>query len=170
MVSDVIELACVKRGWTMASRGMDVPARVVHPSLLYQLDHTRPDLVLIGKSTKEELEVVLVEVTVAFETDKNLIAANTRKQKVYQPLMKAIKMTHHSRRVGVEVAVVVVGTRGVVPSFWFENLAPLKFTVRELRTLAKQASTAALKGSQWIWGLWAAQAHGGEIAEQSGYH
>jgi len=169
MVCDVVEADCVKKGWTVASRGVDVPPRLVHPSLLKVFDHTRPDLVLIGRSTKKELEVVLVEVTVPFDTDKNLQAANTRKQQVYLPLMEAIQKSNAAKSVQVSIAVVIVGTRGVIPTFWGKNIQPLKLTSNQQRSLARRSSVAALKGSQWIWGLWAAQAHGGGIDEQPGY-
>ena len=78
------------------------------------------------------------------------------------PLVEAIEASQRSSSVEVSIVVIVVGARGVVPTFWFQNLKPLEFSNRVSQTLARQSSAAAIKGSKWIWGLWAAQAHGGE--------
>jgi len=162
LVSDLVETACTKKGWKVISRGVDVPASIVHPTLIRQIQHTRPDLVVVDTNSEGVLKVVIIEVTVAFESDRNITEAQERKSKVYLPLAKAIKQSQSDREVEVEIVVVIVGARGVIPTFWFENMQPLQLSRRASNMLAKQSSVAAIQGSQWIWGLWAAQAHGGE--------
>ena len=162
LVSDLVETACTKKGWKVISRGVDVPASIVHPTLIRQIQHTRPDLVVVDTNSEGVLKVVIIEVTVAFESDRNITEAQERKGKVYLPLAKAIKQSQSDREVEVEIVVVIVGARGVIPTFWFENMQPLQLSRRASNMLAKQSSVAAIQGSQWIWGLWAAQAHGGE--------
>ena len=147
------------------SRGVDVPAALVRPTMLRRLQHTRPDLVVVDCQTQGLLRVVIVEVTVAYDSDRNFEAANERKLRVYQPLVQAIYDSKPDQNVEISVVVVLVGARGVVPTFWFNNLKPLNLSRKTAEVLAKQSSAAAIKGSNWIWGLWAAQAHG---SEQSG--
>ena len=162
LISDLVETACITKGWKVVSRGVDVPASLVHPQLLRQLEHTRPDLVVVDTNTQDFLSVVIVEITVAYESDRNIGDARERKDQVYVPLAAALKSSHPNKDVEVSIVVVIVGARGVIPTFWFDNLRPLNLSTRKATALAKQASIAAIQGSQWIWGLWAAQAHGGE--------
>jgi len=160
LVSDLVEAACITKGWTLVSRGVDVPASLVHPFRLKTLKHTRPDLVLIDTHTENLLRVAIVEVTVVFESDSNIAAANDRKSDLYKPLIQAIQDSRPQQQMEITIAVVIVGARGIIPTFWFENLQPLQLSKRAATKLAKQSSAAAIKGSQWIWGLWTSQAHG----------
>ena len=162
LVSDLVETACINKGWKVISRGIDVPTSIVRPDLLRELEHTRPDLVVVDTNTQDYLNIVIIEITVVYESYRNCLAAQERKSQVYMPLVAAIKASQPDRNVDVTVAVVIVGTRGIIPDFWFENLRPIQLSSRHATALDKQASVAAIQGSQWIWGLWAAQAHGGE--------
>jgi len=118
--------------------------------------------VVVDTNSQDLFKVVIVEVTVVFESERNIEAAHERKSKVYMPLLEAITMSQPNKNIEVAVVVVIVGARGIIPQFWFDNLKPLQLSRNATNSLAKHSSVAAIQGSQWIWGLGAAQAHGGE--------
>ena len=132
------------------------------PDLLRELAHTRPDLVVVDTNTQDYLNIIIIEITVVYESDRNFMAAQEHKSQVYMPLVASIKASQPDRNMDVTVAVVIVGTRGIIPDLWFENLRPIQLSSRHATTLPKQSSIAAIQGLQWIWGLWATQAHGGD--------
>ena len=169
LVVDLLEECCIKHGWKVVTKGVELPESLIRPSLRRDLQHTRPDMVLVNDFTAHRIEVILVEVAVAFESDRNLARVNARKKETYTELMRAIALTRQEKQVIVRVVPVIIGARGIVPVFWAENLKPLSLSGRAVKRLAKSASVQAIKGSQWIWGLWTARAHGGIQNEQGGY-
>ena len=121
MVCDVMRNAAVNNGWQVASYGTELPPSIVKPALLTNLRNTRPDIVLYNDFSQHVANIVLVEVTVTFDNDRNIKAARRFKSSIYQPLLEAIKLSHPLESVSIAVALVVVGARGIIHEFWILN-------------------------------------------------
>jgi len=160
MVCDVLRDAAVRNGWKVASYGTELPPSIVKAEFLVNLHNTRPDIVLYNDFAQCTVTVVLLEVTVTFDNDRNITSARQQKSAVYKPLMEAIKLSHPLKTVTVATAPAVVGARGIIHDMWFNDLKPLGLAEGEAADVGRKASIAAVRGSHWIWTLWAAQAHG----------
>ena len=158
-VCEVLRDVAVRNGWRVASYGTDLPASLVKPELAADLHNTRPDIVLYNDFARYSAKVVLVEVTVTFDTDRNIKAARVHKMAVYNPLIEAIKLSHPHNALEVEIAPAVVGARGIIHDMWHHDLRPLGLAEGQAKQAGCAASLAAIKASHWIWTLWAAQAH-----------
>ena len=124
-VCEILRNVAVRHGWRVASYGTDLPATLVKPELAANLHNTRPDIVLYNDFARYSAKVVLVEVTVTFDTDRNINAARIHKLAVYRPLIEAIKLSHPYSALAVDIAPAVVGARGIIHNKWHEDLKPL---------------------------------------------
>ena len=161
MVCEVLRETAVRNGWRVASYGTDIPPSLVKPHLLTNIHNTRPDMVLYNDFANHERKIVLLEVTVTFDTDRNIEAARRHKVAVYNSLIEAIKLSHQ-RVVSVAIAPAVIGARGIIHNKWHEDLRPLELANDEAAKAGRNASIAAIKGSHWIWTIWAKQTHGSQ--------
>jgi len=159
-VCEILRNVAVRHGWRVASYGTDLPATLVKPELAANLHNTRPDIVLYNDFARYSAKVVLVEVTVTFDTDRNINAARIHKLAVYRPLIEAIKLSHPYSALAVDIAPAVVGARGIIHNRWHEDLKPLGLNEGQATKAGCEVSLAVIKASHWIWTLWAAQAHG----------
>ena len=130
------------------------------PELVANIHNTRPDIVLYNDFARFSAKVVLLEVTVTFDTDRNITAARRQKLTTYLPLIEAIKLSHPHKVLSVQIAPDVVGARGIIHDKWHEDLKPLGLAAGQATKAGIKVSLAAIKASHWIWTLWTAQAHG----------